>query len=139
MFNPDTAPDGGLYYLYLFETAARSIKLASVTVHGHDVGAGLIYQDINIKVSAVQNSHFDFHKGPASGKHKSYSYRFETPDRVIVFTGDTGASDAHRTRQGCRSARHGNLFVRRTDEESFTPTLAACGIAKIAKPTGSKL
>jgi hypothetical protein len=27
----------------------------------------------------------------ASGKHKSYSYRFETPDRVIVFTGDTPA------------------------------------------------
>jgi ribonuclease BN (tRNA processing enzyme) len=26
--------------------------------------------------------------------HKSYSYRFETPDRVIVFTGDTGHSDA---------------------------------------------
>jgi hypothetical protein len=71
----------------------RSIPIAQI-FHGHDIGTGLIYQDINIKVSAVQNSHFDFHKGPASGKHKSYSYRFETPDRVIVFTGDTGASDA---------------------------------------------
>jgi hypothetical protein len=28
--------------------------------------------------------------GPNVGKHKSYAYRFETPDRVIVFTGDTG-------------------------------------------------
>jgi ribonuclease BN (tRNA processing enzyme) len=45
-------------------------------------------------VTAVENSHFDFHEGPAAGKHKSYSYRFETPDRVIVFTGDTGPSDA---------------------------------------------
>jgi len=45
-------------------------------------------------VTAVENSHFAFHKGPAAGKHKSYSYRFETPDRVIVFTGDTGPSDA---------------------------------------------
>ncbi len=62
---------------------------------GHDVGTGVIYQDANVKVTAVENSHFDFHKGgPASGKHKSYSYRFEMPDRVIVFTGDTGPNDA---------------------------------------------
>ena len=27
------------------------------------------------------------------GKYKSYSYRFETPGRVVVFTGDTGPSD----------------------------------------------
>ena len=57
-------------------------------------GTGMIYQDVNIKVTAVENSHFAFHEGPAAGKHKSYSYRFETPDRVIVFTGDTGPSDA---------------------------------------------
>ena len=61
---------------------------------GHDVGPGDIYQDTTIKVTAVENSHFAFHKGLAAGKHKSYSYRFETPDRVIVFTGDTGPSDA---------------------------------------------
>jgi ribonuclease BN (tRNA processing enzyme) len=54
----------------------------------------MVYQDANIKVMAVENSHFDFHEGPAAGKHKSYSYRFETPDRAIVFTGDTGRSDA---------------------------------------------
>jgi ribonuclease BN (tRNA processing enzyme) len=46
-------------------------------------------------VTAVENSHFDFHNGGrGNNKHKSYSYRFETPARVIVFTGDTGASDA---------------------------------------------
>ena len=71
----------------------RTIPLAQVFI-GHDVGTGVIYQDANVKVTAVENSHFDFHKGPAAGKHKSYSYRFETPDRVIVFTGDTGPSDA---------------------------------------------
>ena len=71
----------------------RTIPLAEV-FFGHDVGIGVIYQDANVKVTAVENSHFAFHKGPAAGKHKSYSYRFETPDRVIVFTGDTGASDA---------------------------------------------
>ena len=71
----------------------RTVPIAKV-FFGHDVGTGVIYQDSNIKVTAVENSHFDFHEGPASGKHKSYSYRFETPDRVIVFTGDTGPSDA---------------------------------------------
>jgi ribonuclease BN (tRNA processing enzyme) len=71
----------------------RSIPIAQI-FNGHDVGTGLIYQDANIKVTAAQNSHFDFHTGPASGRHKSYSYRFEMSDRVIVFTGDTGASDA---------------------------------------------
>jgi ribonuclease BN (tRNA processing enzyme) len=71
----------------------RSIPLAQV-FFGHDVGTGTVYQDANIKVSAVENTHFEFHKGAEAGKHKSYSYRFETPDRVIVFTGDTGPSDA---------------------------------------------
>jgi len=71
----------------------RTVPLAQV-FFGHDVGTGVIYQDANVKVTAVENSHFDSHKGPAYGKHKSYSYRFETPHRVIVFTGDTGPSDA---------------------------------------------
>jgi ribonuclease BN (tRNA processing enzyme) len=62
---------------------------------GHDVGTGQVYQDANITVTAVENTHFHFPAGsPAYGKYKSYSYRFKTPDRVIVFTGDTGESNA---------------------------------------------
>jgi ribonuclease BN (tRNA processing enzyme) len=61
---------------------------------GHDVGTGVIFQDANVRVTAVENSHFAFHEGSAAGKHKSYAFRFETSDRVIVFTGDTGPSDA---------------------------------------------
>jgi len=61
---------------------------------GYDVGTGVIYQDDNIKVTAVENTHFKLHQaGLAVGKYKSYSYRFDTPDRVVVFTGDTGPSD----------------------------------------------
>ena len=71
----------------------RSVPIAEV-FFGHDVGPGDIYQDANIKVMAVENSHFAFHKGWPPAKHKSYAYRFETPDRVIVFTGDTGPSNA---------------------------------------------
>jgi ribonuclease BN (tRNA processing enzyme) len=57
-------------------------------------GTGVVYQDANIKVTAVENSHFAFHSGINAGKYKSYAYRFEMSDRVIVFTGDTGPSDA---------------------------------------------
>lgn len=90
----------------------RTLPIAQVFL-GHDVGTGVIYQDANVKVTAVENSHYDFHKGAASGKHKSYSYRFETPHRVIVFTGDTGASDAvTELAKGARSARHRNCFLR---------------------------
>ena len=61
---------------------------------GHDVGPGVVYQDAKIKVTAIENTHFAFHKGDAAGRYKSYSYRFETPGRVIVFTGDTSPSEA---------------------------------------------
>ena len=52
-----------------------------------------------------ENSHFHFQSNdPAYGKYKSYSYRFDTPDRVIFFTGDTGPSDAEKSnwREGAR-------------------------------------
>ena len=62
---------------------------------GRDTGTGVIYQDANVKVSAVENTHFHFPPGsPAYGKYKSYSYRFETSDRVVIFSGDTGPSEA---------------------------------------------
>lgn len=63
---------------------------------GHDIDTdGLVFTDENIKVYAAENSHYHFKPGtPAYGRDKSYSYRVETPDRVIVFSGDTGPSDA---------------------------------------------
>jgi ribonuclease BN (tRNA processing enzyme) len=76
---------------------SRTVPIEKV-FFGHDVGTGMIYQDANIKVTAAENTHFHFPPGsPGFGKYKSYSYRFDTPDRVIVFTGDTGASDAVTT------------------------------------------
>ena len=62
---------------------------------GHDLGTGTVYRDANVTVRAVENSHYHFPPGtPAYGKTKSYSYRFETQDKSIVFTGDTGPSEA---------------------------------------------
>lgn len=62
---------------------------------GRDTGTGIIYQDKNVKVTAAENTHFHFPPGsPAYNKYKSYSYRFESSDRVVVFSGDTGPSEA---------------------------------------------
>lgn len=46
-------------------------------------------------MTAAENTHFNFPpSSPAYGKYKSYSYRFDTPGKSVVFTGDTGPSDA---------------------------------------------
>ncbi|MEO6339464.1 MAG: MBL fold metallo-hydrolase, partial [Caulobacteraceae bacterium] len=58
---------------------------------GRDVPPGLVYQDENVKVTAVENAHFQFPPGSPAAGNKSYAYRFQTPNKVIVFTGDTGA------------------------------------------------
>jgi ribonuclease BN (tRNA processing enzyme) len=60
-----------------------------------DTDEGLVFQDANVKVTAVENTHFHFPPGsPGYGKYRSYAYRFDTADRSVVFTGDTGPSDA---------------------------------------------
>jgi ribonuclease BN (tRNA processing enzyme) len=58
--------------------------------------AGPIYADDKIRVTAVQNSHYQmqFTDAVAHNRDLSISYRIETPDRVIVISGDTGRSDA---------------------------------------------
>jgi ribonuclease BN (tRNA processing enzyme) len=71
----------------------RSVPIAQV-FFGHDVRPGMVHQDANVKVSAAETTHFAFHTGAAAGKYKSFAYRFETSDRVVVFTGDTGPNDA---------------------------------------------
>jgi ribonuclease BN (tRNA processing enzyme) len=71
----------------------RSVPIDQV-FFGHDVRPGLVYQDAKVKVQAAETTHFEFHTGAAAGKYKSHAYRFETPDRVVVFTGDTGPNDA---------------------------------------------
>lgn len=60
-----------------------------------DIDEGLVFQDANVRVTAVENTHFHFPPGsPGYGKYRSYAYRFDATDRSVVFTGDTGPSDA---------------------------------------------
>lgn len=55
-------------------------------VEAKDVGPGVVYQDPNLKVTAFEVKHGDW--------PQAFGYRFETPDRVIVISGDTSPSDA---------------------------------------------
>lgn len=52
----------------------------------HEIKAGEIYKDSNVRVSAFNVNH---------GSWKSaYGFRFETADRVVVFSGDCAPSDS---------------------------------------------
>lgn len=55
---------------------------------------GLVYQDDKIRVTAVENTHYQLMPAKYHKIMQSYSYRFQTPSGVIVFTGDTGPSPA---------------------------------------------
>lgn len=51
-----------------------------------------VYEDVRVKVSSIENSHYpDWAK--AQMPYRSLSYRFETADRSVVFSGDTTYSD----------------------------------------------
>jgi len=62
-------------------TGMEQIPAGTCAVNAHEISAGLIYQDDNIKVTAFPTKHGDW--------EESYGYRFETADRTIVIPGDT--------------------------------------------------
>src|SRR2546429_1906271 len=53
-------------------------------VNAHEIKAGVIYKDANVTVTAFPTKH----------AMESYGYRFDTPDRSIVITGDTNPTQA---------------------------------------------
>lgn len=55
---------------------------------------GLVFNDGNIRVTAAENSHYVMIPAAVRPAFKTYSYRVETPDGVIVFSGDTGPTGA---------------------------------------------
>jgi ribonuclease BN (tRNA processing enzyme) len=55
---------------------------------------GLVFEDARIRVTSAENSHYVLIPSGRRSQFKTYSYRIETPDGVIVFTGDTGPSGA---------------------------------------------
>jgi len=59
-------------------------------VNAHEIGPGLVYKDANVTVTAFATKH----------AMESYGYRFDTPDRSIVISGDTNPIQA--TIDACR-------------------------------------
>ena len=53
-------------------------------VNTHEISAGVIYRDANVTVTAFPTKH----------AMESYGYRFATPDRTIVISGDTNPTQA---------------------------------------------
>lgn len=53
-------------------------------VNSHEIGAGIVYKDANVTVTAFPTKH----------AMPSFGYRFDTPDRSIVISGDTNPTQA---------------------------------------------
>jgi ribonuclease BN (tRNA processing enzyme) len=52
-------------------------------VNSHEIKPGVVYKDANVTVTAFPTKH----------AMESYGYRFDTPDRRIVISGDTGPTE----------------------------------------------
>ena len=80
----------------IFRAGVPQLQPAAAMFRAHDMHRnGEFYRDARITVSAAENSHFHSKSGsPLTGRDMSFSYRFDTPNGSIVFTGDTGPSQA---------------------------------------------
>ena len=68
------------------ENRTRGLQHAApLVVRAHDVQPGVVYKDDRVTVKAFAVKHGDW--------TQAFGYRFETPDRVIVISGDTSPSD----------------------------------------------
>ena len=74
-----------------FETRMKDRALYTVgafreghAVNAHEVKPGVVYKDANVTVTAFATKH----------AMESYGYRFDTPDRSIVISGDTNPTQA---------------------------------------------
>jgi ribonuclease Z len=61
-------------------------KSAPPRVEVHEIQPGVVYRDANVKVTAFLVRHGSW--------DQAFGYRFDTPDRSIVISGDTSPSDS---------------------------------------------
>jgi ribonuclease BN (tRNA processing enzyme) len=103
-------------------------------VNAHEISAGVIYKDANVTVTAFPTKH----------ALESYGYRFDTPDRSIVISGDTNPTQATIDAcHGCDVLIHEVLtlewLAKRPDFQSYaaryhTTTVQLAELASQAKP-----
>jgi ribonuclease Z len=110
---------------------------SSWQVRGADVAAGVVYRDSNVVVKAFEVPHQPW--------PHAFGYRVETPDRVIVISGDTRPSDAiARECAGCDVLLHevysavglpkAPPLMQRYHASAHTSTYELAEIAAKAKP-----
>ena len=74
-------------------------------------------------VTVARNTHYSYPEGSAEAqKYQSLSFRFDTPDRSIVYTGDTGPSTAVE-----KLARDADLLV----SEVLAPEVALANLRRV--------
>jgi ribonuclease Z len=103
-------------------------------VNAHEIKPGVVYKDANVTVTAFATKH----------AMESYGYRFDTPDRSIVISGDTNPSQATIDAcHGCDVLIHEVLthewLAKRRDFQAYaaqfhTTTSQLTELAKQAKP-----
>jgi ribonuclease BN (tRNA processing enzyme) len=110
---------------------------AAYKINAHEISPGTVYKDENVKVTAfaVEHGSWDF----------SYGYRFDTADRSIVISGDTGPTQRIATAcHGCDLLLHEVYSTswfqdmppaRKKYHSTFhTSTVELAAIAAAAKP-----
>lgn len=124
-----------------FETRTKDRGLYSVGafpeghyVNAHEIHAGVVYKDANVTVTAFATKH----------AMESYGYRFDTPDRSIVISGDTNPTQATiHACNGCDVLIHEVLtlewLAKRKDFQGYagqfhTTTAQLTELASKAKP-----
>ena len=124
-----------------FETRTKDRGLYTVgafpeghAVNAHEIRPGVVYKDANVTVTAFATKH----------TMESYGYRFDTPDRSIVISGDTNPTQATIDAcRGCDVLIHEVLtlewLAKRPDfhayaEQYHTTTAQLVELASRAKP-----
>jgi ribonuclease BN (tRNA processing enzyme) len=103
-------------------------------VNAHEIKPGVVYKDANVTVTAFPTKH----------TMESYGYRFDTPDRSIVISGDTNPTQATIDAcRGCDTLIHEVLtqewLAKRPDFQNYaaryhTTTAQLAELAGQAKP-----
>ncbi len=115
----------------------QPINTEGYKVNAHEIVSGIIYEDENVRVKSFPVQH-------GSWKY-AYGFRFETPDRIIVISGDTVPTDTIiENAMGCDVLIHevyAEAWFRRKKPEwkkyhasSHTSSRELAEIAKKAKP-----
>ena len=65
---------------------AEKLAAAGSRVSAHEIKPGLIYRDANIRVTAFSARHGEM--------KNAFGYRFDTPNRTVVISGDTAPTEA---------------------------------------------